>query len=374
MSQAATRPAEKDPAATAPANGGSPIKDVPAFWRRVNAAAVIGIFMIMLGVVAYLARPILLPVVAATIIGSTIGPAADRVHRHGVPPLIASLAIVSLFLLALYILIIAMSAPLSSWIGRAPELQAIFKEKLSALERPLSALREVSNAINNLQSVGPAPNIAVDVNRGSLIDGILSFLTPALTGFVIFFGSLLLFLAGRKDMKKKLTLSFMEREARLTALHIIADIESSLTTYIFTVSAINVGLGVCTGVAMYVLGMPNAPMLGVAATILNYLPYVGPATTAVILFLVSLVTFPTLSYAVLAPCLFVGLAFIEGQFITPAILGHRLTINPLAVFLSIAFWAWLWGPMGAFLAVPLLLIAIIIGRHLFPEDKIELPG
>jgi predicted PurR-regulated permease PerM len=374
MSQAATRPAEKDPAATAPANGGSPIKDVPAFWRRVNAAAVIGIFMIMLGVVAYLARPILLPVVAATIIGSTIGPAADRVHRHGVPPLIASLAIVSLFLLALYILIIAMSAPLSSWIGRAPELQAIFKEKLSALERPLSALREVSNAINNLQSVGPAPNLAVDVNRGSLIDGILSFLTPALTGFVIFFGSLLLFLAGRKDMKKKLTLSFMEREARLTALHIIADIESSLTTYIFTVSAINVGLGVCTGVAMYVLGMPNAPMLGVAATILNYLPYVGPATTAVILFLVSLVTFPTLSYAVLAPCLFVGLAFIEGQFITPAILGHRLTINPLAVFLSIAFWAWLWGPMGAFLAVPLLLIAIIIGRHLFPEDKIELPG
>jgi predicted PurR-regulated permease PerM len=70
----------------------------------------------------------------------------------------------------------------------------------------------------------------------------------------------------------------------------------------------------------------------------------------------------------------VALAFLEGQLVTPAILGHRLIINPLAVFLAIAFWAWLWGPMGAFLAVPLLLIGIIIGRHLFPADEIELPG
>jgi predicted PurR-regulated permease PerM len=374
MSQAATQAAGQASPPPAPTNGGSPIKDVAAFWRRVNDAAVIGIFLITLGVVAYLARPILLPVVAAIIVGSTIGPAADRVHRHGIPPLIASLAVVSLFLLALYILIIAMSAPLSSWIGRAPELQTIFKEKLGALERPLSALREISNAINNLQSVGGAANLAVDVNRGSLIDGFLSFLTPALTEFVIFVGSLLLFLAGRKEMKKRLTLSFMGREARLTTLHIIADIESSLTTYVFTVSAINVGLGVCTGIAMYLIGMPNAPVLGVAATILNYVPYIGPATTAVVLFLVSLVTFPTLTHAILAPCVFVGLAFLEGQFITPAILGHRLTIDPLAVFLAIAFWAWLWGPLGAFLAVPLLLIAIIIGRHLFPEEEIELPG
>jgi predicted PurR-regulated permease PerM len=374
MSHSVSRPAGQALPQAVATNGGAPIKDIPAFWREVNAWAVIGIFLILLGFVAYLARPILLPIVAAIIVGSTIGPVADRVNRLGVPPLIASLAIVTLFLLALYILVIAMSAPVSSWIGRAPELQAIFKEKLSALERPLSALREISGAINNLQNAGSAPNLAVDVNRGSVIDGVLSFLTPALTEFVIFFGSLLLFLAGRKEMKKKLTLSFMERQARLTTLRIIADIESSLTAYVFTVSAINLALGVCTGIAMYLIGLPNALMLGVAAAILNYLPYIGPATTTVVLFLVSLVTFPTLTHAILAPCVFVALAFLEGQLVTPAILGHRLIINPLAVFLAIAFWAWLWGPMGAFLAVPLLLIGIIIGRHLFPADEIELPG
>ena len=92
------------------------------------------------------------------------------------------------------------------------------------------------------------------------------------------------------------------------------------------------------------------------------------------LFVVGLVTFTTLTHALLAPLLFLGIATLEGHFITPSIMGHRLTLNPLTVFLSLVFWTWLWGPVGAFLAVPLLIMALVVVDHLFPEDEPELPA
>jgi predicted PurR-regulated permease PerM len=108
--------------------------------------------------------------------------------------------------------------------------------------------------------------------------------------------------------------------------------------------------------------------------ILNYIPYIGPACMVVILFGVGLVTFPTLGYALLPPASFVALTTIEGHILTPTILGHRLTLNPLIVFISIVFWAWLWGPIGAFLAVPLSLIGLVIANHVLPSDDAKLPG
>ena len=95
------------------------------------------------------------------------------------------------------------------------------------------------------------------------------------------------------------------------------------------------------------------------AMVLNYIPYIGAACMTVILLGVGLVTFPSLGYALVPPAAFVGVATVEGQFITPTVLGHRLTLNPLAVLLALAFWAWLWGPMGAFLAVPLTIIGLV---------------
>jgi predicted PurR-regulated permease PerM len=108
--------------------------------------------------------------------------------------------------------------------------------------------------------------------------------------------------------------------------------------------------------------------------LLNYLPYVGPACMAIILFAVGFVTFPSLGQAFIAPASLIVLTTVEGHLITPTVLGHRLTLDPLAVFLAIAFWSWLWGPMGAFLAVPLLIVAMVIISHVFPSSDIKLPG
>jgi predicted PurR-regulated permease PerM len=108
--------------------------------------------------------------------------------------------------------------------------------------------------------------------------------------------------------------------------------------------------------------------------LLNYLPYVGPACMAIILFAVGFVTFPSLGQAFIAPVLLIVSTTLEGHLITPTVLGRRLTLDPLAVFLAIAFWSWLWGPMGAFLAVPLLIVAMVTIGHIFPSYDIKLPG
>jgi len=126
-------------------------------------------------------------------------------------------------------------------------------------------------------------------------------------------------------------------------------------------------------VGAWTFGFPNPLIFGVLAALFNYIPSVGPAVMAIVLFGTGLVAFPTLGYALLPVACFVGLATVEGHLVTPTILGRRLTLNPFAVLLALAFWTWLWGPMGAFLAVPLSMIALVISNHLFPADDPKLP-
>jgi predicted PurR-regulated permease PerM len=133
-------------------------------------------------------------------------------------------------------------------------------------------------------------------------------------------------------------------------------------------------VGCGTALIAYFAGLPNVAVWAVLAFILNYIPYIGPLAMNLVLFGVGIVTFPTLGQALVAPACFIALTTLEGHFITPAIMGRRLTLNPLNVFLALAFWTWLWGPIGAFLAVPLLITAWVVMNHLFPTPEINLPS
>src|SRR5262249_38057238 len=159
------------------------------------------------------------------------------------------------------------------------------------------------------------------------------------------------------------------RDAKLRFIRIANEIEYSLASYLAVVTVINVVLGVITAVGAWLFGFPNPFLFGIIAAVLNYIPYIGPACVVVILLAVGLVTFPSLGYALIPPACFVVLTTIEGHIVTPTILGrHLLTLNPLAVLLALAFWSWLWGPMGAFLAVPITIIGLVTLSHLFPPD------
>ncbi|MBI4366988.1 MAG: AI-2E family transporter, partial [Deltaproteobacteria bacterium] len=166
---------------------------------------------------------------------------------------------------------------------------------------------------------------------------------------------------------------FDDRDARLRTLKIINDIEHNLTGYLSMVTIINFVVGIGAGVIAWAVGMPDPIAWAVLGFILNFIPYLGALIMEGALFFVGLVTFPTLTHALVAPLCYLAFTTLEGHFITPSIVGRRLTLNPLTVFLSLVFWTWLWGPVGAFLSVPLLIMGLVAVDHLFPDDEPALP-
>jgi predicted PurR-regulated permease PerM len=169
-------------------------------------------------------------------------------------------------------------------------------------------------------------------------------------------------------------MTFGDRDTRLRMLRILNEIEVSLGGYLLTVTLINMGVGVLTGLICAVTGMPNPAGLGALAATLNYFPIIGPVAMFVILTAVGVLSFPTLMAGLIAPLAFVGLTFLEGHFVTPTIIGRRLSLNALAVFIALAFWTWLWGPMGGFLSSPLLIVGLVLKEHLMPTETPQLPG
>jgi predicted PurR-regulated permease PerM len=199
------------------------------------------------------------------------------------------------------------------------------------------------------------------------------FLSPTFTEFLLFLATLILFIASWRDLRRALIMTFPDHDSRLRMLRILNEIEVNLGGYLLTVTMINLGVGTATGIICAVTGMPNPAGLGALAATLNFFPIIGPIAMFVILTAVGVIAFSTLGVGLIAPMAFVGLTFLEGHFITPTIIGRRLELNALAVFIALAFWTWLWGPMGGFLSSPLLIVALILREHLLSTTSPQPP-
>jgi predicted PurR-regulated permease PerM len=352
----------------------TPLEDAAAFWRLIAQAATIVMCALMLGVFLYLARAFLLPVLCALAIGMTLGPLVGFLGRHGVPAWVSALVAVLALLGLMNAAILTLAQPISELTGKAYELGSAIRDKLHILDGPLAAFAELQQALG----MGGSGS-GVDVSPARLVEGLLTIVTPAAVQFaiqlVLFFGTLFFFILGRSSFRSLAVNWFATRPARLRALKILNDIEDSLSGYLVVVTIINLALGVVTTICAVLLGLPAPLFWGALAFALNYIPYVGPAIVYVMLFVIGLLTYPTLLGALLPPSVFLLVTLIEGHFITPAILGRKvLLVHPLAIFLGIAFWAWLWGPVGAFLAMPILIVARVTIDHLYPRGTAELPG
>jgi predicted PurR-regulated permease PerM len=352
----------------------TPLQDAANFWRATAQAATIVMCVLMLGVLLYLARGLLLPVLCAIAVGLTIGPMVGMLKRHGIPDWLTALVVVIGLIGTVNVAIVMLAGPASTLIGRAPEYGAAFAEKLHFFDRPLQALSELQAALGLNTS-----DKSFDFNPSNLIAGFLTTVTPAALQFVLqvmmFFATLFFVIMGRSGFRKYAVNWFGTRESRLRALKILNDIEENLGGYLIVVTAINLALGIVTAAAAWLMGLPSPLIWGTLAFVLNYIPYVGPAVMDVLLFVIGLVTYPTLLGALVPPAVFIAITVIEGQFVTPAIVGRQvLNLHPLAIFLGIAFWAWLWGPVGAFLATPILIMGRVALVHLYPSQKSELPG
>ena len=347
-------------------NDPQPVSSVGDLWSSAGRAAMIGIFLLLFVAFLYFGRAILLPILAAAIVALTLGPVVKAANRRGISPWITALLIVLLCLGALSIAATALAGPVSEWIGRAPEIGATIRQKLSVLEGPLASLLQLEEMLFG-------PGAAAAPSAPSVVLPVVAFVTPAAGELLLFFGTLMFFLVGQIELRAQLVSFFATRDAKLRFLKIVTDVERNLASYLAIVTAINASLGVVVALGAFALGFPNPAIFGVLAALLNYVPYVGPAVMVVILFVVGLVSFPSLGQAFIAPLAFVLLTTMEGHFITPTVVGRRVTLNPLLIFLALAFWTWMWGPIGAFLAAPLSIIGLVVVNHLVPSEDVKLP-
>jgi predicted PurR-regulated permease PerM len=240
------------------------------------------------------------------------------------------------------------------------------------MTQPLAMLDEVRKALNAI-TVGSEGGIKVEAQSGTLVTTIVGVLTPAVSQFILFLGALIFYLVYQKRIRTTAASFVRDRDAKLTTLRTLSDIDTNMTVYFGTFTVVNACLGLITVLLTWLVGLPNPLLWGVLAAVLNYVPYIGPAIVTGTLGVVGLLTFPTLTEAAVAPLIYVAMVTVEGHFVTPMVIGRQLTLNPFAVFLSIAFCTWLWGPIGAFLAVPLLMALTVALANAFGEEKPYLP-
>jgi predicted PurR-regulated permease PerM len=370
-SQLRVLPNERAPSSEA---AGTPLSEsrteLPPVIRRaeVVAFALVALLVICVVAVLYVAKAFFLPVVAAFVVGTMLSPAASFLERGRIPRAVAAvLIVVAVGAIATFIVGL-ISSPLMEWSHRLPELGSLLKDKLHVFDRPLALWQELQGMVG-----GSDPLSSFQMPKFDWVQPALEFLSPTFTEFLLFFATLILFIASWRDLRRALILTFAGHAERLRMLRILNEIEEHLGGYLLTVTMINVGVGIATGIACAVTGMPNPAGLGALAATLNYLPIIGPVAMFVVLVAVGIVAFPTITAGLIAPLAFVGITFLEGHFVTPTIIGRRLSLNALAVLLALAFWTWLWGPVGGFLSSPLLIVALILKEHLMPVDMPQLP-
>jgi predicted PurR-regulated permease PerM len=299
-----------------------------------------------------------MPVTAALVIAIALVPLLEWFERRGIPSKLSAALCVVLFLLAAIFAIGSIVVPASDWVAQVPT--KIGKVR-SALEPVFDLYKNLDRFIdrvaNQIELTHASHARTVTVEQPNSLMGLLATSAPHLL-IQLFFSLLVIFffLAGWTAMRKRTIVSRGSFEGALTTARVIQQVVDATSTYLGTITLINIGLGALTAGALWLLGMPSPIMWGGIVAVANYIPYLGPIASALLLFLGGLMIFPDIWGAMAPPAVFICFHLVEANFFTPMVVGHRLTISPLAILISLSFWAWVWGTTGALLAVPLLII------------------
>ncbi|MBP2298308.1 AI-2E family transporter [Azospirillum picis] len=334
----------------------------PGHRRDPLTVAAVGLFVIAVLFALYFGRDVLLPIMLALILSFLMRPLVRALYRVGIPEgLGAAIMVVTLFggvLLAIYTL----SAPAAEWVNRMPrvlhELEFKLGDVRAGIERAREASRQIEQITKETGEGGPVREVVV---RGpTLMEQAVSQVESVLANVVILQVLLYFFLARGRHSLEALIGTMRNVDDRVHYAMVAATLQQNIAVYLLTITVINVALGVAAGLMMWMWGLPNPALWGVLVALANYIPFIGPAVMTGVFFLVSVLTFQGLGAILLPPLSFVALTTLEGNFLTPMIVGRRLSLNPIAVFVSILFWGWLWGIPGALLAVPILAILKIL--------------
>jgi predicted PurR-regulated permease PerM len=272
---------------------------------------------------------------------------------------IVVLSLSGFFIGGIYVL----SEPAGLWLDKTPEFLQKIEQKLQKVKEPMQQVQQAAEKVENLTEIDKQPKRFTVRLEANQLSKTVFVATPKLLAFLVLLIILLYFLLFSGEEVARNLVHLISRLARKQCtLNMGRYIQQEISRYLFTITVINFCLGIIVAAAMAFVGLPNPLLWGTMTAIFNFAPYMGAICSALVIVLVSFATFDQLSQILLAPGIFLILTTLEGHFITPQILGHRFSLNPLLVFLSMIFWGWMWGYIGALLAVPLLVIFRILCR------------
>lgn len=285
-------------------------------------------------------------------------------------PLAAAL-ILLVFVSGLTFGLVKLEPPASFWLERAPQALKKVEGKFETFKQPILDMGKATHALEQVASLPESPTIKhIEVKAGSLGEALINWTTEFVLGLLSTMILLFFFLASGDLFLEKLVKVLPRFSDKRRAVEIVRGIEENISTYLVTVTGVNVGLAILVSFTMYVLGMPNPFLWGAMAGVLNFIPYVGSIVGFGAITLAATFTFDYITLIAMVSGSYLLLTGVEGDFITPMLLGQRLSLNPVVVLLSVLFWGWMWGVIGALLAVPFVASFKIMSDHIEPLNPI----
>ena len=333
----------------------------------IRSIALTGLFVLALFYTLYFARGFFLSVTIAVLLSFLFSPVVRALKRARVPESAGALVVLLAVLGGGAVAVYSLSGPVAEWLEKAPVAFRKAERALKQLRKPVETVTQATQEVEKLTSLGGGERrTSVEIRPQQFSDTLMA------TAMGFFFELmvvviLLYFLLASGDLFLRKLITVLPRLAdKKRAVQIAREIEQNISTYLFTITAINAALGVVTANVMAWLGMPNPLLWGVLAGVSNFVPYIGAIGVAGVLGLAALTTFGSLTQALVPPLVFLAITSIEGYLVTPWVLGRRLTLNPVMVFLGLMFWGWVWGMAGGLLAVPILATFKIFCDHIEP--------
>ena len=351
----------------------APSSSVIANTVFIRSVSLTGIFLILLLFAIKYAAPILIPITLAYILSLLLAPIVRRMRKARVPDPVGAALVLIGFLMITAIGIYGLSAPAEEWSGRVPELMEKLDNRLRPLSEPLRQARDAAEQVSKITDAEPdqsLTSVTVSVENDSWLTELLSGTPRMLANVGIVIVLMYFLLAGGDSFLNKLVRVIPKLEDKKRAVTIMRDIQSDISHYLLTCTIINIVLGTVAATVLYFLDMPNPVLWGALVGLLNFAPYIGPACSLVIITLASLLSFDSIGQAMIPPLTVFSLNILEGQLITPQIIGRRLALSPVVVFTGIVVWGWLWGIAGALMAIPIIAAINVVCQKIEPLSPV----
>ncbi|KAA1258649.1 AI-2 transport protein TqsA [Rubripirellula obstinata] len=328
---------------------------------RATSPWIICIAIILLLGLLYVASSLWIPLAIALIAYLTLRPVVAKLCHLGLGQTPAAAVIIIGLFSIIAVIATVLYSPLQTWLAEAPESVLRLRQKVTQVAEPLTTVDRAGDQLDRATapvSGLPARNMTVAVEKPSLINpSYLINQTGHLLAFIGAIGVLTFFmLCGGDDVLNRVLTVMPDEKKRSEVLAAIGDIQDNVGRYLGQITMINIGLGVAITIVMWLVGMPTPYLWGVMATLLNFVPYIGPIGGTLIVFVAAGSVFDSFWRALMIAAAFWLTTAVEGQFVTPTILGKTLKVGSLVVLVAVAFWGFMWGLPGILLSVPLLIV------------------